>query len=136
TGRRYRYGWQPRVAYWNLGKLAQALSPLFAATDALQAGLERFAAAYTAAERDITARKLGLAECRDADIELVRDLHGLLHAHEVDMTLWFRALSDVDADAPSLQPLAHAFYDDARREAGEGSFNDWLARYAARLRGD
>ncbi len=28
-GRRYRFGWQPRVAYWNLGKLAQALSPLF-----------------------------------------------------------------------------------------------------------
>src|SRR5690606_29564421 len=95
TGRGCRYGWQPGVAYGNLGKLAQALSPLFAATDALQAGLERFAAAYTAAERDITARKLGLAECRDADIELVRDLHGLLHAHEVDMTLWFRALSDV-----------------------------------------
>ena len=135
-GRRYRFGWQPKVAYWNLGKLAQALSPLFAGTDALQAGLEGFATAYTAAERDITARKLGLAECRDADVELIRDLHELLQEHEVDMSLWFRALADVDADAPSLQPLAHAFYDEAKREAGQDAFAAWLARYAARLHDD
>ncbi len=93
-GRRYRFGWQPRVAYWNLGKLAQALAPLFEDTAALQAGLQRFADAYAAAERAITARKLGLAECRNGDVDLIRDLHGLLHAHEVDMTLWFRALAE------------------------------------------
>ncbi|RZA19777.1 MAG: YdiU family protein [Lysobacteraceae bacterium] len=136
SGRRYRFGWQPRVAYWNLGKLAQALSPLLATTDALQAGLERFASAYAAAERETTARKLGLAECRDADVERIRDLHGLLHVHEVDMTLWFRALADLDPQAPSLQPFAEAFYDPARREAGEGVLNDWLGRHAARLRED
>ena len=55
---------------------------------------------------------------------------------EVDMTLFFRALSAVDADAPSLQGLEHAFYDHAKLEATRGSFNDWLERYAARLRGD
>ncbi|MEF9979386.1 MAG: YdiU family protein [Thermomonas sp.] len=136
TGRRYRFGWQPRVAYWNLGQLARALSPLFADPAPLQDGLARFAAAFTAADRDTTARKLGLAECRDDDVELIRDLHGLLHAHEVDMTLWFRALADVDVDAPTLRPLEVAFYDAGKREAGEGAFNDWLARYAARLRDD
>ena len=26
-GRRYRFGWQPRIASWNLGQLARALSP-------------------------------------------------------------------------------------------------------------
>ena len=62
AGRRYRFGWQPRVAYWNLGQLARALSPLFADPAPLQAGLERFAAAYTAADRDSTARKLGIAD--------------------------------------------------------------------------
>ena len=135
-GRRYRYGWQPRVAYWNLGKLAQALSPLFGNTDALQAGLERFASAYTAVERDITARKLGLADCRDADVELIRDLHGLQHAHEIDMTLWFRALADLEPDAPSLAIFDAAFYDEAKREAGAVALTEWLARYATRLRED
>jgi serine/tyrosine/threonine adenylyltransferase len=136
TGRRYRFGWQPRVAYWNLGQLARALSPLFADPAPLQAGLERFATAYTAADRDSTARKLGLAECRDEDVELLRDLHGLLHAHEIDMTLWFRGLADVDLKAPSLAPLEAAFYDADKRWAGADALNVWLARHAARVRDD
>src|SRR5690606_3864694 len=136
AGRRYRFGWQPRVAYWNLGQLARALSPLFADAPPLQDGLARFGEAYAAAERDITARKLGLAECRDGDVGLVRDLHRLLHECEIDMTLWFRALADVDPDAPALRPMEHAFYDPAKRAAGEGGLQDWLGRYAARLRDD
>ena len=133
AGRRYRFGWQPRVAYWSLGQLARALSPLFVDPAPLQAGLERFATAYTAADRDNTARKLGLAECRDDDIELLRDLHGLMQSHEVDMTLWFRALADVDPETPSLALLEEAFYDPGKRAGGEAAFNGWLARYAARL---
>ena len=59
-------------------------------------------------------------------------LHALLQAAEVDMTLFFRALADVDLDAPSLAPFADAFYDDDKRDAAEPAFGDWLARYAAR----
>ncbi len=135
-GRRYRFGWQPRVAYWNLNKLAQALSPLFDDADALQSGLQRYADAYSEAERAITARKLGLAECRDGDVELIRDLHGLLQAHEVDMTLWLRALAEATAGLPSLSHFEHAFYDDAKRVAGETAFMDWLLRRQARLQDD
>ncbi len=136
AGRRYRFGWQPRVAYWNLGQLARALSPLFADPAPLQDGLARFAEAYTDADRDTTARKLGLVECRDDDVARMRELHALLHAHEVDMTRFFRALAEVDADAPTLQPLESAFYDPDKRAAGEAAFADWLARHAARLRDD
>jgi uncharacterized protein YdiU (UPF0061 family) len=133
AGRRYRFGWQPRVAYWNLGQLARALSSLFADPAPLQAGLQRFAETYTAADRDNIARKLGLAECRDEDVGILSDLHGLLHLHEVDMTLWFRGLADVDPQAPSLAPLETAFYEPGKRAAGEVAFNEWLSRYAARL---
>jgi len=135
-GRRYRFGWQPRVAYWNLGQLANALSPLFDDVAPLQAGLERFAAAYTVAEHATNARKLGFADWREDDTGLIRDLHALLHAHEVDMTLWFRGLTGLDPVAPSLQPFADAFYDAAKREAGEGALLEWLARYAARVTED
>ena len=55
---------------------------------------------------------------------------------EVDMTLFFRALADLDVQAPSLAPLAHAFYDDEKREATSQAFNDWIARYAIRVRAD
>ncbi|GAB3383378.1 protein adenylyltransferase SelO [Lysobacter fragariae] len=137
-GRRYRFGWQPKIAHWNLMRLAHAISPLFEGVDALNEGLERYAEVYTAADRDNIAGKLGLARCRDEDVELIRDLHELLAQAEVDMTLFFRALADVDVDvaAPSLAPLAHAFYDEDKREAAISLFDAWLARYAARVRED
>jgi uncharacterized protein YdiU (UPF0061 family) len=135
-GRRYRFGWQPAVARWNLVRLAQALSPLFDDADALQAGIDAFGSAYAAADRDNIARKLGLAECRDDDAALIRDLHALLQAAEVDMTLWFRALMEIAPDAPTLAPFEDAFYDPAKRAAHAPQFEDWLGRYAARLRDD
>ena len=135
-GRRYRFGWQPKVAYWNLMRLAQAISPLFGDAQRLNTGLQRYADVYTREDRDNIARKLGLAECRDEDVELVQELHALLTDAEVDMTLFFRALADIDLQAPSLAPLAHAFYSDERREAAAGAFDAWLARYAMRVRAD
>ena len=124
------------MAYWNLGQLARAISPLFVDAAPLQAGLARFGQRYAAAEREVTAGKLGLGECRDQDLVLIRDLHALLHAHEIDMTLWFRRLADVDPHAPSLEPLEVAFYDPVKRAAGAAALDAWLARYAARVRED
>ncbi len=134
--RRYRFGQQPQIAYWNLGQLANALAPAFASADPLHAGLQRYADTYVGAERSNIAAKLGLAECLDEDIELMQALYALLQEAEVDMTLFFRALSDVDLDARTLAPLTHAFYDEAKQRRAEPAFNDWLARYAARVRRD
>ncbi len=132
-GRRYRFGQQAQIAYWNLGQLASALVPLFAGVEPLQAGLQRYVDTYTAADRDNVAHKLGLLECSDEDFELMQALYALLQDAEVDMTLFFRALADVDPRAPSLAPLEHAFYDEAKRERAAGAFIDWLARHGARV---
>jgi protein adenylyltransferase len=135
-GRRYCFGQQAEIAYWNLGRLASALAPAFASTDPLQAGLDRYVDAFVAADRDNIAAKLGLAECLDEDVELMQSLCALLQEGEVDMTLFFRALADIDVDAPTLAPLAHAFYDEARQQRTAPVFNDWLARFGARVRRD
>ncbi|CAM5305476.1 protein adenylyltransferase SelO [Rhodanobacter lindaniclasticus] len=134
--RRYRYGQQPNVAWWNLGRLAAALAPLFGDTAPLQAGLDRYAEVFAAADRANIAAKLGLAECRDADVALMQQLHALMTTAEIDMTLWFRALADVDVQAPTVAPFDEAFYDQAKRREAEPALNDWLARYAARLADD
>jgi len=135
-GRRYRFGWQPKIAYWNLTRLAHALAPLFEDPAPLREGLQRYTDAFVAADRDTIASKLGLADCRDADVERMQQLHGLLEQNEVDMTLFFRALADVDLQSPSIAPLAGAFYDPVKRDASAAAFTDWLDRYAERARED
>ena len=134
--RRYRFGQQPNVAWWNLTRLAGALAPLFADVAPLQAGLDHYAATYAAADRANIAAKLGLAECRDGDVALMSTLHELMVAAEIDMSLWFRALADIDPVAPTLEPPREAFYDEARQRESESALRDWLARYVARLADD
>ena len=134
--RRYRFGQQPNVAWWNLSRLAGALAPLFEDVAPLQAGLDRYAEVYAAADRANIAAKLGLTDCREADVSLMQDLHALMASAEIDMTVWFRALADVDPRAPTLQPMDDAFYDEVKRREAEPALGDWLARYAARLADD
>ncbi|MCD9046974.1 protein adenylyltransferase SelO [Luteimonas sp. MHLX1A] len=136
-GRRYRFGWQPRVAQWNLSRLAQALSPLFGDAAPLQAGLDRYAEVFNATESRMQACKLGFSQWQEGeDDDLLTALRTLMVDGEVDMTLFFRSLASVDAQAPSLQGLEHAFYDPAKLEATRAAFDDWLERYAARVRED
>ncbi|HUU72438.1 MAG TPA: YdiU family protein [Burkholderiales bacterium] len=135
-GRRYRFGQQAEIAYWNLGQLANALAPAFASAEPLEAGLQRYVDVYNETTRSDAAAKLGLAECREEDLQLLQGLHGLMKTAEVDMTIFFRALSEVDIEQPTLAPLEGAFYDESRRREAESQFKDWLESYAGRLRND
>jgi uncharacterized protein YdiU (UPF0061 family) len=135
-GRRYRFGQQPQVAHWNLTRLASALFPVFPSAEALHAGLDRYAAAFTAATRTSIAGKLGLRECTGEDGELMERLHDLLEQAEVDMTIFFRQLADVPLERPTLEPLREAFYDREKMQRFEPDFHDWLARHSARARAD
>lgn len=135
-GRRYRFGQQPAVALWNLSRLANALAPLVETTDVLQAGLERFADVFMKAQQTNVAAKLGLLECDEEAVALMHSLYTLMQEAEVDMTLFFRALGELNLDAPVLTHFDNAFYDEARRQAAEPQFNEWLARYVARARQD
>ena len=135
-GRRYRFGWQPRIAHWNLGRLAQALSPVFDDAAPLQAGLDAYARAFVEADRAAQARKLGLARLEEDDAPLLQDLLALLQDFEADMTLFYRALGERDADAPPDAALLDAFYGDAAAERAGPALVAWLGRYAARVARD
>src|ERR1700758_5316632 len=76
---RYAYANQPRIALWNLTRLAECLLPLLSeqqdqaiseAQSALAGFAERFNTAYQAGLR----RKIGLFTVRDGDVALVQDL--------------------------------------------------------------
>ena len=135
-GRRYRFGWQPRIALWNLQQLAMALSPLFADPASMQAGLQAYGVEFGRADRDNIARKLGLSECTDDDLALMRALQAWMQRAEVDMTLFFRTLGDADAEALTPDSFADAFYDEGKRNACRADLASWLSRYRTRVQGD
>ena len=135
-GRRYRFGWQPRIAHWNLAALAQALAPLFGDSSALQAGLDGYASHYARCEDRDTARKLGLSASGEEERQLMAELKAWMQAAGVDMALFFRALGDVDAAQLSPEQFAHVFYDESRRAAHADAFAGWLQRYRERVAAD
>ena len=110
--------------------------PLFASEAPLHAGLQRFVDTYAHIDRSNIAAKFGLQECLDEDIELMLSLQALMQSAEIDMTLFFRALCEVDLNAPSLTVFDAAFYDEVKREASAAELTEWLARYVARVKRD
>ncbi len=90
--RRYRFSNQPRVAKWNLIKLAEALYPLIGSIPPLEEALVAYTETYEAAESRMFAAKLGLTT---ADKALVDELFQVLALAETDMTLFFRGLANV-----------------------------------------
>ncbi|MBX3273726.1 MAG: YdiU family protein [Sandaracinaceae bacterium] len=150
-GRRYRYGHQPRVAFWNLVRLANALVPLVGEPGPLEAALDAYPDALARGQREMFAQKLGLTEWRpDEDDALAEGLFETLRVVETDMTIFYRklatlpvALADTTADTTDttderlVAPLADAFYAPDAVGAGERArIAGWLRRYLARARQD
>jgi uncharacterized protein YdiU (UPF0061 family) len=135
-GRRYAFGRQPQIAHWNLSCLAGALSSLFADESPLREGLRAYAETFNRAHAEFNAGKLGLLQPRAEDTTLAQRLYALLHAAQLDFTLSFRALMDLDAAAPDVELLRPASYDDAAFEAQRQALAAWLADYAQRLAGE
>src|SRR5215813_3506983 len=105
-GGRYAYANQPRIALWNLTRLAECLLPLMSddqekaiaeAQEILGAFPEKFSAAYQAGLRS----KIGLFTTRDGDEALVQDLLDAMAAGKADFTLTFRRLGDAAAGEAS-----------------------------------
>jgi uncharacterized protein YdiU (UPF0061 family) len=96
TQGRYAYQNQPRIAQWNLARLAETLLALDADKSALEAVLEEFPERYTAHYLALMRPKLGLEtdEAGDADdIKLLNQWLKHLQDNELDYTLSFRELA-------------------------------------------
>ncbi|WP_049623542.1 protein adenylyltransferase SelO [Frateuria defendens] len=134
--RRYRYGQQPNVAWWNLSCLAGALAPLFGDVAPLRASLERYAELYAGHERANAVAKLGLGVEREGDLALMQSLQEAMQQASLDMTLTFRTLGEMDVQTATPETFRELAYDEACFRAAAPGLADWLRRYAARLAGD
>jgi uncharacterized protein YdiU (UPF0061 family) len=128
---RYAYGNQPRIAHWNLARLAETLLPLLGedqekavatAQESLSAFAPRFEAAYVAGLR----RKIGLSTTRDGDAAVIQDLLTLMAENGADFTLTFRTLCDAAQGAEGHASVRALFADPAAYDA-------WAGRWHRRL---
>ena len=133
-GGRYAYGNQPRVALWNLARLAESLLPvlvqesgseeagLVAANEALSAFEPQFEVTHRAGLR----RKLGLVVEREGDAALAENLLQCMAANRADFTLTFRRLCDAAAGPEGDAGVRALFADPA-------AYDGWAAGWRRRL---
>src|SRR6202022_406991 len=127
---RYAYANQPRIALWNLTRLAECLLPLLSdeqdkaieqAQLALSGFAERFNTTYQAGLRS----KLGLFTARDGDPALAQDLLDAMAKNQADFTLTFRRLSDAALDASGDVDVRQLFSDPT-------AYDEWAVRWRQR----
>ncbi len=126
---RYAYMNQPRIAHWNLVRLAEAMLPLIDPDETVAIGLaneavQRFPALFEAEWLGEFRAKLGLATAGAEDRGLVEMLMKAMADTGADFTLAFRALAEaaplpVDPrDQPAFAPFMAAW---EARLAAEGT---------------
>jgi uncharacterized protein YdiU (UPF0061 family) len=128
---RYAYANQPRIALWNLTRLAECLLPLLAdeqdkAIAEAQALLGDFSEKFTAAYQSGLRQKIGLFTARDGDEALVQDLLDAMAQHQADFTLVFRRLSDAARDPENDREVRQLFAEPA-------AFDEWAVRWRQRI---
>lgn len=138
--KRYCFGNQPKIAFWNLAQLANAIYPLINDAKPLQAILnESYQQHFHHAWQRMMLEKLGLPPTHTpSDDAFLADLMHLLQLTQTDMTLFYRQLAKVDFSVAcaelDLQPLDEAYYtpntmDDAYKTARMA----WITQYHQRL---
>jgi serine/tyrosine/threonine adenylyltransferase len=132
AGGRYAYGNQPRIAHWNLVRLAQALLPLLGkdeeqALASARAAIDVFPARFEAALFSGLLRKIGVAEMKDGDIALAGDLLERMAANKVDFTLLFRLLCDAAERGDEADKPIRALFENPL------AFDEWVANWRKRL---
>ena len=104
-GRRYAFGRQHTIAYWNLGCLASAIAPLLETSTELVAVLEGFQEVYFAKYYAMMAGKLGLTELREEDKKLIDDFEESLSLLGPDMTIFYQLLITLPPDIKDKESL-------------------------------
>lgn len=91
--KRYSYGNQPSIAFWNLTQLANALYPLIEEAEPLELILNDYRQTYFERYKKMMLEKLGLYHTDEVSTSFIDQLEELLKHAEVDFTLFFREIS-------------------------------------------
>ena len=130
-GGRYAYGNQPRIAQWNLARLAEALLPLLdedkdTAVQKANDELIRFGARFEATYTEGLRRKLGVLQPQAGDLALAQGLLDCMAQNKADFTLTFRGLCNAVAGPEADAAVRCLFTDPA-------AYDSWAEVWRLRL---
>ncbi len=138
--RRYRFGNQPQIAFWNLGQLGNAIYPLIEAVEPLQEAMNAYTIAFETGWQTMMADKLGLTAYDPAtDEELITELLAILQLVETDMTIFYRKLARIESadKKTAMEHFSDAYYVPEQLTPDyQARFQAWLGQYLARLQRD
>jgi uncharacterized protein YdiU (UPF0061 family) len=128
-GGRYAYGNQPRIAQWNMARLAEALLSIIdddadAAVASATEAVDTFVPVFNEVWLSGMRAKIGLVDQAASDRDLIDDLLATLAANRVDMTMFFRTLAGAARGADDN--VTSMFADTPQIDA-------WLANWRERL---
>ncbi|MFN6946048.1 MAG: protein adenylyltransferase SelO [Cytophagaceae bacterium] len=132
-GKRYAFGKQASIAYWNLGCLAGAIAPLLSDTKELVAVLETYEDVFWRKYYLMMGDKLGFDEVFAADIDLITDFEKMLSHLQPDMTIFYQLLMELPQEEKEWPAyLAESFYKELQ-EAEKQELTSMLRRYRERI---
>lgn len=136
-GRRYAFGNQPSIAYWNLGRLGSALAPLFEDTDQLMAELKAYEEVYVKKYYAMMRDKLGLDQIDADDFKLITQLEKTLALIKPDMTIFYQLLIEFPLELKGEQEVVnhfkYSFYEEPDKTKSE-ALNSLMKIYAERVK--
>ena len=139
-GKRYCYGKQPEVAFWNLYQLANALRQLDIDEKSLIQCLDDYKNRYIGKWQKTFVKKLGFKQYlgNRHDI-LISNLIQIFKKFGLDWTIFFRQLSSIDFElnectkSNNLKIIASSSYQ-KQHDDFEHEVNEWLSNYIYQIR--
>jgi uncharacterized protein YdiU (UPF0061 family) len=125
---RYSYRMQPRIGEWNCYALGQAMVSLIGSVEETQEALSVYTPSFDSKMAALWNAKLGLRSTESGDSELVESLLTTLASSRVDFSLFFRRLSSLNLDNPSLDNKVRDLFLD------RAAFDAWAINYRQRLK--
>jgi uncharacterized protein YdiU (UPF0061 family) len=126
--KRYRFGNQANIAYWNVYQLANALFPIIKDEKAIEKILDDVPQMYTTLAQSMKFSKIGLPVLENQN--LINDLDKLLYQSEMDMTLFYRNLSNYTHETrqshiSSLAEMSYSPHFEKHKNAWQNWFQDY-----------
>ncbi len=136
-GRRYAFGNQPSIGYWNLGRLGNAILPLFNGPEDLEEALKTYEEIFWDNYYMMMGNKLGLDKVSKEDQDLIAEIEKVLSTVKPDMCIFYQLLIELpeefEDDKEILNHFSNSFYQIPGENDGK-IFSDLINKYSNRMK--